>query len=58
MISCVENTCRDAQVMFGAAKIGAVGRLNKVVMWSGKMLILAAGFTVSFNSSRSGKMLC
>ena len=44
--------------MFGATGIGAMGRLYRVVMWSGKMLILAAVFVVSFNSSRSGKMLC
>lgn len=44
--------------MFGVTGIGALGRLDKVVMWSGKMLILAAVFIMSSNSSRSGKMLC
>lgn len=58
MVSRVENARRDVQVMFGTTGIRAMERLYTMVMWSGKMLLLAAGFTLSFNSSRSGKMLC
>jgi len=54
----MENTCRDVHVMFGAVGIRAMGRLYRVVACSGKMLILAAVFAMSFNFSRSGKTLC
>lgn len=46
------------QILCGATGTRALGKLYKGVMGSGKELVLAAVFTVSFNASRSWRMSC
>lgn len=48
----------DVQIVCGTTGIRALGKLYRVVKWSGKVLILAAIFTVSFSVSRLWKMSC
>lgn len=56
MASHEENTW--VQILFGTTGIRALGKLYNVVMCSGKVLILAAIFIVSFNASGSWRMSC
>lgn len=48
----------DVQIVCGTTGIRALRKLYRAVKWSGKVLILAAIFTVSFSASRSWKMSC